>query len=53
MYTTPVVNPFLRRKLKDAVLANLRAKADGALIRYQGEMDYVNLIANTVRKVNR
>lgn len=53
MYMTPVVNPFLRRKLKDAVLVDLRAKTDGQLIRHQGEMYYVNLLANTVSKVNR
>ena len=52
MYFTEVLNPFTRRKLKDAVIVyNLRV--DGAIVIYRGEKYYVNLFANAVLRMNQ
>lgn len=51
MHFTEVLNPFTRRKLKDAVIVyNLRV--DGAIVIYRGEKYYVNLFANTILRMN-
>lgn len=52
MYFTEVLNPFTRRKLKEAVIVyNLRV--DGAIVIYRGEKYYVNLFANTILRMNQ
>lgn len=52
MYFTEVLNPFTRRKLKEAVIVyNLRV--DGAIVIYRGEKYYVNLFANTILRMSQ